>query len=86
MPTLREFILAGSSLPTGNTIRDHLNNQSSGGSGIDRTFYSPFKSSIKENMTRRIKQSLSSNLSGNDLNSSIKTLIESQVSTWVDQK
>lgn len=29
--TLREFVLQQSTLPTGNTVRDHINNPSSGG-------------------------------------------------------
>lgn len=33
MATLREFVLAQSSLPVGNTIRDHIENPSAGGPG-----------------------------------------------------
>lgn len=31
MATLREFILSQSTLPTGNTVRDHIQNPGSGG-------------------------------------------------------
>ncbi len=31
MATLREFVLAQSTLPTGNTVRDHISNPGSGG-------------------------------------------------------
>ncbi len=33
MATLREFILNQSTLPTGNTVRDHIQNPGSGGGG-----------------------------------------------------
>ena len=33
MPTLMEFIVAQSSLPIGNTVRDHIENPSEGGPG-----------------------------------------------------
>jgi len=33
MSTLREFILSQSSLPTGNLVRDHIENPSEGGAG-----------------------------------------------------
>jgi len=84
MATLWDIITSNSTLPVqaGNTFWDHMNNQNTGsGSGIDRTFHTPFKSSIQENMSSKIKQTLLSNVSGNGLNSSIKTFIESQVST-----
>ena len=33
MPTLLEFIIAQSSLPVGNTVKDHIENPSEGGPG-----------------------------------------------------
>lgn len=58
MTTLRSFILAGSSLATGNTVRDHLNNQSTGTviiGGI-RT------ANIQQSNSANIKNSLSANV------------------------
>ena len=34
MPTLMEFIVAQSTLPVGNTIRDHIENPLTGGGGL----------------------------------------------------
>jgi len=51
----------------------------SGGVGEDRTFYSPFESAITENMSSKIVETLSSNVSGNQLSSGIKTYAKSQV-------
>lgn len=65
MTTLREFILAGSSLVTGNTVRDHINNQSIGTGtviiGGIRT------ANIQQNLSANIANSLSANISQTNL-------------------
>ena len=60
MTTLREFILAGSSLATGNTVRDHIKNPSLGTGTII----------IGGKKTANIQQSLSANI-GNALSVNI---------------
>lgn len=43
MATLREFILNQSTLPTGNTVRDHIQNPSSGGGDPYPVYYKEIK-------------------------------------------
>jgi len=84
MATLWGLITGNSSLPiqAGNTLRDHMRNQNAGGGiSIDRTFYTPFKATITENLSATITENLSANVTGDSLNASIKTFTKAQVST-----
>lgn len=39
MATLRQFLIDQSTVPQGSTVREHLDNPSSGGGGISETIY-----------------------------------------------
>jgi hypothetical protein len=71
MPNLWDVVTGNSNLPVqaGNSFWDHLQNQKSGGTGIDRTFSGLYKSTV----SNRVKSQLVSN--------NVKSRVTSVIST-----
>ena len=80
MATFRQLILTASNLAQGATLREHLNNLKTGsGTGTDRTFFTPFDSSVITAIGSNVSSSLGSNIVDVKLESSIEMLVESRV-------
>lgn len=81
MATLWEVITENSTLPVNdsNSFWDHMQNQGVAGTGVDRTFYTPFKSSIKHSTSSRVKEVLVATLENNRTSATIKNYTTAQV-------
>lgn len=56
MATLRQFVLAQSTLPTGNTVRDHIQNPGTGGGGINVSIGAILSGTILASLTANIQE------------------------------